>query len=78
MKGENTSIGKNLNTAYELLSEGFMQGHIFLKTLGDVSNIKLKRNKLKLLKREIEKRNYYEIKAILFSGFIMNQRNIVH
>lgn len=67
MKGQGSILGKKIKTVQTLLSEGFKQSHIFLKALGDTNDIKLKKSKLKTLKSAIEKKDYYEIKAIIFS-----------
>ncbi len=69
MKRQVNAIGKGMKSVRDLLSDGLKQGHIFLKTLGDTTHVKLKRNKLKVLKRAIGEKDYYQIKSILFSSF---------
>lgn len=67
------SVPKNeIKTVGDVLTDGLMQGHVFLKTLGDVGNIQLKNHQVKMLNNAIGKKDYYEIKSIILSN--MNKR----
>ncbi len=56
-----------MKSALDLISDGLKQGHIFLYSLGDIANIRLEKNKRKILKKAIGKKDYYEIKSILLN-----------
>lgn len=63
------SVPKNeIKTVRDVLADGLMQGHVFLKTLGDVGNIQLRNYQVKMLNNAIGKKDYYEIKSIILSN----------
>lgn len=68
MKNKGSVPENEMKTVRDLLADGSMQGHIFLKTLGDVGNIHLKNDQVKMLNNAIGKKDYYEIKSIILSN----------
>ncbi|MBL7893545.1 MAG: hypothetical protein JNL63_13010 [Bacteroidia bacterium] len=69
------SVPKNeIKTVRDVLADGLMQGHVFVKTLGDVGNIQLKNHQVKMLNNAIGKKDYYEIKSIILSNMNRDRR----
>jgi len=67
MKTGSQLVGKGLKSVRDILSDGFKQGHFFLNALGNATDVKLKNDKARILKRAVLTKDYYKIRVILHS-----------